>query len=65
VAREVFLEGSGHLLDPVDLLLLSGTSSIMEGLLEADFPSVYLSCEAEEMLRRIKVRGRGSESSMR
>jgi hypothetical protein len=61
----VFLEGSAHLLDPVDLLLLSGTAVIMEGLLESTFPSVCLTCEAEEMLKRIRIRGRGSEDNMR
>jgi hypothetical protein len=65
VAREVFLANSSQLLDPVDYFLLEGTSTVWEDFLERDFPAVYLTCDEDVMLRRIKLRNRMAETNMR
>jgi hypothetical protein len=65
VAREVFLANSAHLLEPTDYFLLEGTSKVWEEFLESDFPSLYLTCDEDVMLRRIKLRNRMAETNMR
>jgi deoxyadenosine/deoxycytidine kinase len=53
------------LIDATDFVLLEGTSAIWEEFLERGFPSIYLTCREETMLRRLKLRNRTSENNMR
>jgi hypothetical protein len=65
VAREVFLQNSLHLLNPIDYATMAGSSMIMEELMEKNLPSVYITCDNSSMISRFNTRARSAEAALR
>jgi deoxyadenosine/deoxycytidine kinase len=64
VAGEVFVEAGRNIMDEVDVSILQHMAATLSNIFEGDATHVYLSCSAEEMLRRVRSRDREAERSM-